>query len=116
MLRLWANALVSPPERLIHASGWASRDLWENYIDLRHVRAAESRTCSKTIDRLRLEQAALLEDARQGQRLQACLDFQEKYIYKTMAAQVIGTSGSDQSRVFYIDKGSGRRAAAATWP
>ncbi len=35
-----------------------------------------------------------------------CSDFQEKYIYKTMAAQIIGSSGSDQSRVFYIDKGS----------
>jgi rod shape-determining protein MreC len=48
----------------------------------------------------------LLEDARQGQRLQALLDFQQKYIYKTVAAQAIGSSGSDQSRVFYLDKGS----------
>ena len=34
------------------------------------------------------------------------MNFQEKYIYKTMAAQIIGSSGSDQSRVFYLDKGS----------
>jgi rod shape-determining protein MreC len=34
------------------------------------------------------------------------LSFQEKYIYKTQAAQIIGTSGSDQSRLFYIDKGA----------
>ncbi len=54
---------------------------------------------------MRLEQAALLEDARQGQRLQAILNFQQKYLYKTMPAQVIGASGSDQSRVFYLDKG-----------
>jgi rod shape-determining protein MreC len=60
----------------------------------------------KTIDRLRLEQASLLEDARQGQRLQAMLDFQHRYIYSTLAAQAIGSSGSDQSRVFYLDKGS----------
>jgi rod shape-determining protein MreC len=59
----------------------------------------------KTVDRLRLEQAALLEDAKQGQRLQALLNFQQKYIYKTVAAQAIGTSGTDQSHVFYIDKG-----------
>jgi rod shape-determining protein MreC len=55
---------------------------------------------------LRLEQAALLEDARQGQRLQAMLGFQEKYIYSTVAAQVYGSSGSDRSHVFYIDKGA----------
>jgi len=60
----------------------------------------------KTIDRLRLEQASLLEDARQGQRLQALLYFQQRYIYKTLAAQAIGTSGNDSSKVFYIDKGS----------
>ena len=32
--------------------------------------------------------------------------FQEKYIYKTQAAQIIGTSGSDQSTLFTIDKGA----------
>jgi rod shape-determining protein MreC len=74
-------------------------------LDLRHVRE-QNQDLQKTIDRLRLEQASLLEDARQGQRLQALLDFQQKYIYKTLAAQAIGSSGSDQSRVFYLDKGS----------
>ena len=79
--------------------------VWQNYIDLRHVRE-QNQDLQKTIDRLRLEQASLLEDARQGQRLQALLDFQHRYIYTTMAAQAIGSSGSDQSRVFYLDKGS----------
>ena len=105
LIRLWANALVSPPERLIHSSKLGAGYLWQNYLDLRHVRE-QNRDLQQTIDRLRLEQAALLEDARQGQRLQGLLDFQQKYIYKTVAAQVIGTSGSDQSRVFYIDKGA----------
>ena len=105
LIRLWADALVSPPERLIHSSKLGSLYLWQNYIDLRDVRQ-QNRDLQKTIDRLRLEQAALLEDARQGQRLQALLDFQQKYIYKTVAAQAIGSSGSDQSRVFYIDKGT----------
>ncbi len=47
----------------------------------------QNQDLQKTVDRLRLEQAALLEDARQGQRLQALLGFQEKYIYTTLAAQ-----------------------------
>jgi rod shape-determining protein MreC len=79
--------------------------LWQNYLDLRRVRE-ENKDLQQTIDRLRLEQASLLEDAKQGQRLQAVLNFQEKYIYKTLAAQAIGSSGSDLSRVFYLDKGS----------
>ena len=52
----------------------------------------------KTVDRLRLEQAALLEDAKQGQRLQALLNFQQKYIYKTVAAQVIWAPAEPTSR------------------
>jgi len=105
LIRLWANELVSPPERLIHSTGLGAEHLWRNYLDLRDVRN-QNQDLQKTIDRLRLEQAALLEDARQGQRLQALNNFQEKYIYRTVAAQVFGSSGSQQSRVFYIDKGS----------
>jgi rod shape-determining protein MreC len=58
------------------------------------------------VSRLQLEQAALLEDARQGQRLQALLAFKEQYISSTVPAQVIGTSGTAQSRILTIDKGS----------
>src|SRR6202041_311344 len=105
LIRLWANALVSPPERLIHSSSQGAGGLWQNYIDLRGVRR-QNQDLQQTIDRLRLEQASLLEAARQGQRLQALLNFQEKYIYKAVAAQAIGSSGNQQSRVFYIDKGS----------
>jgi rod shape-determining protein MreC len=104
LIRLWANGLVSPPERLMHSGGMSVVDVWQNYVDLRHTRA-QNRELQSTVDRLRLEEAALLEDARQGQRLQNLLGFQEKYIYKTVAAQVIGTSGTDQSRVFTLDKG-----------
>jgi rod shape-determining protein MreC len=105
LIRLWGNAIISPPERLIHGTKIGVGSLWTNYIDLRHVRD-ENQDLKKTVGRLRLEQAALLEDARQGQRLQALLGFQEKYIYTTVAAQAYGSSGSDRSHVFYIDKGA----------
>ena len=104
LIRIWANSLVTPPERAIHSSKLGVSSIWQNYFDLRHVRE-QNEDLQKTVDRLRLEQAALLEDARQGQRLQALLNFQQKYIFKTVAAQAIGTSGTDQSRVFYLDKG-----------
>jgi rod shape-determining protein MreC len=104
LIRLWAEGLVSPAERVIHGTKTGTFQLWQDYVDLRHVRE-QNQDLQKTIDRLRLEQASLLEDARQGQRLQGLLDFQQKYVYKTVAAQAIGTSGSDQSRVLYLDKG-----------
>jgi rod shape-determining protein MreC len=105
LIRLWANAVISPPERLVHASKTGLVATWADYLDLVHVRR-ENQDLEQTVDRLRLEEAALLEDARQGQRLQAMLGFQQKYIYSTLAAQVYGSSGSDRSHVFYIDKGS----------
>jgi len=105
LIRLWAQAIVAPPEELIHLSRMGTTNLWQSYIDLRHVRD-QNRDLQKTVDRLRLEQAALLEDAKQGQRLQALAHFQEKYIYQTVVAQAIGSGGNAQSHVFYIDKGS----------
>jgi rod shape-determining protein MreC len=105
LIRLWANAIISPPERLIHASKLGVVGAWTNYFDLVNVRR-QNQDLEKTIGRLRLEQAALLEDAREGQRLQAMLGFQQKYIYSTVAAQAYGSSGSDRSHVFYIDKGA----------
>jgi len=105
LIRLWANAIISPPERLIHGTKLGVVGGWSDYIDLIHVRQ-QNQDLEKTIGRLRMEQAALLEDARQGQRLQALLGFQQNYIYATLAAQAYGSGGSDRSRVFYIDKGS----------
>jgi len=105
LIRLWADALVTPPELLFHGSRQNAANLWQNYLDLRHV-SQQNQDLQKDIDRMRLEQAELLEDAREGTRLEALMGFQQRYVYKTLAAQVIGSSGSDSSRVFYIDKGS----------
>lgn len=105
LIRRWAIGLISPPEEALHGAGSGIRGLWANYLDLRHVRR-QNRDLRAQVSRMQLEQAALLEDARQGQRLQQLLAFREHYIYSTLPAQVIGTSGTDQSRVLYIDKGS----------
>lgn len=105
LIRLWAEALVSPPEKAINYTKTSLIAMWQNYVDLRHVRERNAQL-QEQIDRLRLAQASLLEDARQGQRLQDLLNFQHRYIYSTVAAQVIGSSGTLQSHVFYLDKGS----------
>jgi rod shape-determining protein MreC len=105
LIRYWAIGLMSPPEKVVHGSGSGVRHLWSNYLDLRHVRE-QNKELQDRVSRLQLEQATLLEDARQGQRLQSLLAFKEHYIYSTVPAQVIGTAGTDQSRILYIDKGA----------
>jgi rod shape-determining protein MreC len=104
LIRYWAVSIVTPFERFFHGIGSTVRGGWSNYIDLRHTRQ-QNHDLQQQIARLRIEQAALAEDAIQGHRLQSLLDFQQHYVATTVAAQVIGTSGNDLSRVIYIDKG-----------
>ncbi len=104
LLRLWANAAVGPVERLTHHLGLSVRGTWWNYIDLRRTRQ-QNDDLRREIAALRLEQASFAQDAVQGHRLQALLDFRQHYISRTVAAQVIGTSGSDLARLLMIDKG-----------
>ena len=105
LIRVWAVGAITPLERSLVWGQTYSGNLWHNYFYLRGVRA-ENRQLKEQIDQLRLEQVRLNQDAEQAHRLQALLSFKERYISKTVAAQVIGSSGSDQSRSVYIDKGA----------
>jgi rod shape-determining protein MreC len=104
LIRVWAVDLVTPFERVLIWAQDGTGNLWHSYVYLRGVRA-ENRQLKDQIEQLRLEQVRLNEDAVQAHRLQALLAFKEQYIAKTVAAQVIGASGSDSSRMLYIDKG-----------
>jgi rod shape-determining protein MreC len=104
LIRIWAVGAITPFERgLVWAQNGAG-NLWHNYFFLRGVRA-ENRQLKEQIEQMRLEQVRLNEDATQAHRLQSLLAFKEQFIAKTVPAQVIGSSGSDLSRIIYIDKG-----------
>lgn len=105
LIRVWATAIIAPFQKLSVHSGEGIRGIWRNYVDLIHVRQQNDQM-KQEIDRLRLQQARLQQDAEQGKRLQALLGFHEQYLDTTVAAQVIGTSGTDLSRVIYIDRGT----------
>jgi rod shape-determining protein MreC len=105
LIRIWAVDAVTPFERVFVRLQDGATDLWHSYFYLRGVRA-ENRTLKEQIEKMRLDQVRLNEDAAQAHRLQSLLAFKEQYIAKTVAAQVIGSSGSDISHSVYIDKGS----------
>ena len=105
IIRLWTVSAVTPLEKALVWCQNGMGGLWSNYIYLRGVRQ-ENRDLKFEIERLRLDQVRLSEDAAQARRLQSLLGFKEQYIAKTVAAQVIGSSGSEQSRSIYIDKGT----------
>jgi rod shape-determining protein MreC len=98
-------SVVTPFEKALVWTQQSIGGAWRNYVYLRGVRA-ENRELKQQIENMRLEQVRLSEDAGQARRLQVLLGFKEKFIAKTVAAQVVGSSGSQQSRSIYIDKGS----------
>ena len=105
LIRIWTISAITPIERAFVGTGHFFRNTWHNYVDLHDVRK-QNRELQEEVDRLRLEQARLREDADEGRRLKALLGFRDKFIAQTVAAQVIGSSGNEQSHVIYIDKGS----------
>jgi rod shape-determining protein MreC len=105
LIRLWAVSVITPFEKAsVHSAGWISQ-VWHNYIDLHDVRR-QNEALQQEIQRLRLQEVRLNEDASQARRLQSLLGFKEQYINGTLAAQVISTTGSEFTRGIYIDKGS----------
>ncbi|HEX3095072.1 MAG TPA: rod shape-determining protein MreC, partial [Candidatus Angelobacter sp.] len=105
LIRVWTVTAFSPIEKMFVSTGHFFSNGWHNYADLRGVRK-QNRELQDEVARLQMEQVRLKQDADQARRLQALLDFKEKFISRTVAAQVIGTSGTEQSRVMIIDKGS----------
>ena len=104
LIRVWAVGAVTPFEKALVWTQTSSGNLWHNYFYLRGVRA-ENRGLKAQIEQMRLEQVRMSQDADQARRLQALLGFKEQFISQTMAAQVIGGSGSESSRSVFIDKG-----------
>lgn len=105
LIRIWTVNAVTPLEKGIVWVQHSSGNLWHGYVYLRGVRQ-ENRDLKQKIEQLEIEQVRLSEDAQQARRLQALLGFKEQFIARTVAAQVIGSSGSEQSRSVYIDKGT----------
>jgi rod shape-determining protein MreC len=105
VIRLGVATVVTPPESVVHSGGLSLREIWAHYIGLVGLKQ-QNDELKEQVQRLQLEQAALAEDARQGQRLEELLAFKQNYIYSTVPAQVVGGSGTDRSRVLFLDKGS----------
>jgi rod shape-determining protein MreC len=104
LIRVWAVGTVTPLEKALVWVQTSTGNVWHNYFYLRGIRA-ENRNLKQQIERMSLEQVRMSQDADQARRLQALLAFKEQFISRTMAAQVIGSSGSELSRAVYIDKG-----------
>ncbi len=105
LLRRWTVTAITPLETALQSSSARVRGAWDDYVDLRHTRQ-QNAALKDEVARLREEEASFAADAAQGRRLQKLLAFREQYALTNVAAEVIGTSGSDRSHVLYLNKGS----------
>src|SRR5271166_4671653 len=87
LIRLWAISAVTPVESAVVHAQKSVQSAWTNYVYLRGVRR-ENRELRAQIERMKIEDARLSEDARMARRVRTLLAF------------------SEQSRVLYLDKGS----------
>jgi rod shape-determining protein MreC len=105
LIRVWTATAITPFERALVSTGHFFRNTWHDYIDLHDVRK-QNHDLQEELARMKMEQVRLQDDADQVRRLRALLDFKERYVGQTVAAQIIGTSGNDLVRTVQIDKGS----------
>jgi len=107
LLRYWVVAMMSPPEKVMFAyRNRRTRLSWGNYIDLRHTRAENEAVCVRRWSSFAWSRQHCLKDAKQGQRLQGPARLPpEIHLQRRSPAQVIGTGGSDQSRILTIGQG-----------
>ena len=105
LIRVWTVTAISPFERALVATGSFVRRNFHNYIDLHDARQ-QNRQLRDEIAQLKLEQVRLQQDAEQAKRLRSLLGFTQHYVGQLLPAQVIGTSGAEQSHMIQIDKGS----------
>lgn len=105
LIRVWVVTAITPFERGFVNLAGLTRMVWSDYLYLRGVRQ-ENRALKEEMGRMRIEQARLREDAHQAQRLQALLEFKQQFVSQTLAAQVLGSSGTDRARILYLDKGA----------
>ncbi|MGH9602419.1 MAG: rod shape-determining protein MreC [Terriglobales bacterium] len=105
LIRIWTVSLITPVERAFVGARDGVVHAWLNYVDLRGVRK-ENRELRDQLDRMQMERAQLEHEAREGRRLEALLEFKQHFPTETVAARVIGSSGSEHSNLIYIDRGA----------
>jgi rod shape-determining protein MreC len=77
LIRVWAVNIITPFEKAIVWMQHGTGNTWHEYVYLRGVRQ-ENRDLKMEIERLKLEQVRMSEDAEQARRLQNLLAFKEQ--------------------------------------
>lgn len=93
MIRVWAQAIVSPFQRITTGAGGASVGLVQRIINLKNA-ASENEQLRTRVEQMQVELSQSRTAVDENARLKALLDFKERSQYGTVLASVIARDPS----------------------
>jgi rod shape-determining protein MreC len=93
MIRVWAQALVSPFQRVTTGAGGAGVGFVQRIVNLKNA-ASENEQLRQRVEQMQIELSQSRSAADENARLKALLDFKEQSKYGTVMASVIARDPS----------------------
>jgi len=106
MIRVWSVTAITPFARVLETVRGGAVGLFEDYISI-HDEREENRRLRADLDRLKMENLYLKTELSTADRAKALVAFQAHTPSKTIAVRVIATGAGANSRVVFVDRGSG---------
>ena len=106
LIRVWSVTAVTPVAKVLEVVRRHTIGLVEDYFVLINVRE-ENRRLSSELGKMKMENHFLKSELDTAERAQALIAFQARTPSRTVPARIIGTGTGANSRVVYVDQGSG---------
>lgn len=106
MVRVWSVTAITPLAKVLETVRGGTAGLFRNYI-LMHDAREDNRRMQAELDRLKMENQFLKSEISTADRAKALVAFQQRTQSKTIAARVIAAGAGANSKVVFVDRGSG---------
>ena len=106
LIRIWGVTAITPVARVVHSGHELVAGLWRSYVWLRGAQR-QNEQLRADLERLKLENQSLRNALGTADRLKVLAAYQQNIPSQTLVASVIGSGANPNSRVVFLDKGSG---------
>ena len=106
MVRVWSVTAIMPLARVLETGRSGTAGFFSNYI-LMHDAREDNRRLQAEVDKLKMENQFLKTEISTADRAKALVAFQQRTQSKTIAARVIAAGAGANSKVVFLDRGSG---------
>jgi rod shape-determining protein MreC len=106
MVRIWSVTAITPLARVLETVRGGTASFFGSYI-LMHDAREDNRRLQAELDRLKMENQFLRTEISTADRAKALVAFQQRTQSRTIAARVIAAGAGANSKVVFLDRGSG---------